>query len=177
MRKIVLRPSVLFLLFLPLLQGGTAFEACSTTSSNSETSSPCGRLTAIRRIPFADEHVDDEAFNALMANGESAIPCLIRNLTNEAAIDDPRADPTISDFRVGDLAHFLLVRITKVPFEEVLPADVKSQFKKEGVYAFFRYTELPIHRKQLQSRWRAWLKKQQSAHKPGKSSNVQANQK
>jgi hypothetical protein len=78
---------------------------------------------------------------------------------------DPRSEPTIADFRVGDLAFFLLLRITGVSFEQMLPEDVKAKVKEEGVYAYFRYTEVPANRAALQRRWKAWLKAQASQPK------------
>jgi hypothetical protein len=55
-------------------------------------------------------------------------------------------------FRVGDLAFFLLLRITGVPFEQMLPENVRAKVKEEGVYAYFRYTEVPANRAALQRR-------------------------
>lgn len=50
---------------------------------------------------------------------------------------DPRQAPVYRDFRVGDAAFFVLLRITKVPFEEMLPTQVRSELEDEGVYAYF----------------------------------------
>jgi hypothetical protein len=73
---------------------------------------------------------------------------------------DPRSAPTYLDFRIGDLAFFLLVRITEIPFEEMLPNSVKSRIKDEGVYAYFEHVKRTDNRKALQARWKAWWAKQ-----------------
>src|SRR5271168_1369562 len=130
--------------------------------SGREASDLCKRLSSIRHMPFQNEHVEDEAYNQIMAKGPALVPCLVEQLTNGAKMRDPRSEPTVADFRVGDLAFFLLLRITTVPFEQMLPDTVTSKIKDEGVYAYFRYTESPANRAALQRKWKAWLKAQPS---------------
>ena len=109
-------------------------------------------------MPFQNEHVDDEVYNQVVAKGQAIVPCLVEQLTNGTKMADPRSEPTVADFRVGDLAFFLLLRITNVPFEQMLPNSVKDKLKEEGVYAYFKYSEDPANRAALQRRWKAWLK-------------------
>lgn len=68
---------------------------------------------------------------------EAAISCLIGKITDSNTMKDPRQAPVYRDFRVGDAAFFVLLRITKVPFEEMLPTQVRSELEDEGVYAYF----------------------------------------
>ena len=126
-------------------------------ASGTEPSDLCKRLNSVRHMPFQNEHVDDQVYNEIMAKGSAMTPCLVEQLTNGTKMPDPRSEPTVEDFRVGDLAFFLLLRITGVPFEQMLPENVKAKVKEEGVYAYFRYTELPANRAALQRRWKAWL--------------------
>ncbi len=83
----------------------------------------------------------------------------VSQLMTKTRMKDPRSAPTYPDFRVGDLAFFLLVDITKIPFEQMLPYSVKFKIKDEGVYAYFEYVEHLNNRKALQNKWRAWWAK------------------
>jgi len=119
----------------------------------------CKRLSEVKEMPFKGEPINDEAYNDIVSRGKAAIPCLIGEITNATRMKDPRPAPTYPDFRVGDLAFFLLVDITKIPFEQMLPDSVKSRMKNKGVYAYFEYVERPNNRKALQDRWKAWWAK------------------
>jgi hypothetical protein len=119
----------------------------------------CRRLPEVKEIPFKGEHVNDEAYNEIVSQGKAAIPCLIEKITDTTRMKDPRSAPTYSDFRVGDLAFFLLVEITKTPFEQMLPDLAKSRMKNDGVYAYFEYVERPDNRKALQAKWKEWWAK------------------
>jgi hypothetical protein len=111
-------------------------------------------LNEVRRIPFKDELVDDAVYNELMAAGDAAVPCLIEKITDVGRMHDPRTAPVAADFRVGDLAFILLSRITKVPIEEMLPAEVTREFSERGIYAYFAYVQKSEHRQLIQKRWR-----------------------
>jgi hypothetical protein len=119
----------------------------------------CKRLPEVKEIPFKGEPVNDEAYIDIVGRGKAAIPCLIEEITNTTMMKDPRSAPTYPDFRIGDLAFFLLVDITKTPFEQMLPDSVKSRMKNEGVYAYFEYVGRPNNRKALQAKWKAWWAK------------------
>jgi hypothetical protein len=126
----------------------------------SDEEAVCKRLSEVKELPFKDESVNDEAYNDILGRGRAAIPCLIGEITNTTRMKDPRSAPIYLDFRVGDLAFFLLVRITNIPFEEMLPNSVKSRIKDEGVYAYFDHVKRTTNRKALQARWKAWWAKQ-----------------
>lgn len=126
----------------------------------------CSKLSEIKHIPFEGEPINDAIYNQIAANHQEAIPCLIEQITNETKMHDPRSEPVESNFRVGDLAFFLLLDFTKVPFEEMLPRDVNARLNTEGVYAYFQYVSTSGNRVALQKRWQKWLKQ----HKPAKVS-------
>jgi len=155
---------IALLFALVVLCGSLSLSARSQEAATSgpEASHLCKRLSSVRHMPFQNEHVDDQVYNEIMAKGSAMTPCLVKQLTNRTKIRDPRSEPTVADFRVGDLAFFLLLRITGVPFEQMLPEAVKAKVKEEGVYAYFRYTDVPANRAALQQRWKAWLKAQAS---------------
>lgn len=155
----VMLPLLLCLLFQSCQSSAIVTQGYSE-QGKTDADDLCKRLAEIKKIPFKGEIVDDEVYNMVMGQGKAAIPCLIDKITDTTKMKDPRSAPTYRDFRVGDLAFFLLVRITKTPFEEMLSEPVKDQLKDEGVYAYFRYVEDTDNRKNLQEKWREWFKKQ-----------------
>lgn len=159
MRKYQFLTSVL----LVSVVGGFCLSSLASTSGRNspvraESEQLCKELSKIQRIPFKDEPVDSEVYNRIMGRGKAALPCLINSITDLTRMKDPRTAPTYPDFRVGDLAFILLVRITRTPFEQMLPDQVKSRMSAEGVYAYFQYVQRPTNRRVLQRKWRVWLK-------------------
>jgi hypothetical protein len=137
-------------------------QTSAAAKAKSEMDDLCRRLSEIKRLPFKGESIDDEIYNQFLKQGKAAIPCLINSITNATKMRDPRSAPSYEDFRVGDAAFFILLKITNVPFEQMLPYQVKARLKEEGVYAYFRYVEKTANRKALQDRWKAWLKENPS---------------
>ena len=123
----------------------------------------CNRIAEIKQLTDRVESGVDATYDALVKAGEAIVPCLIEKITDTKIMPDPRC-PTISGAtKVGDVAYFVLVRITKIGFVEFLPADVQQKSKTEGVYAYHDYIERKGKRKQLQSKLREWYRKKQSA--------------
>lgn len=124
----------------------------------------CGRVSAdcadqlreVRRVPFKREAIEDLAYNDLVEAGPQIVPCLIEQLTDTETMTDPRQAPTYDGFVVGDLAHILLVDITKIPFDEFLPKGVRDKQLEQGVYAYFEYVEDNLNRPELQGKWKTW---------------------
>jgi hypothetical protein len=124
-----------------------------------DVSSLCARIHEIKILPFKDEPVDDPVYNGLMEGGEGSLPCLIERVTDTTRMKDPRQTPRYLDTTVGDVAYFIFVRITKVGFTELLPADVQEAYKDEGVDAYFNYVKMKEHRKSLQGKLREWYQR------------------
>jgi len=114
-------------------------------------------LNAVVELPMKDEQISDKAYLELLNLGASAVPDLVAAITSEKAIKDPRPVPHNEQFRIGDLAHIVLCKITKRDFEDALPKNVRSRFVSEGVSAYFEYVRIPKNRKKLQANWRIWL--------------------
>jgi hypothetical protein len=146
-------------LFIFLTNGSASVFLMSPGAQNRHVSRSqlCRDLVKIHRIPFYDEPVNDAVYNKIAQAGPSIIPCLVNRITDTTKMRDPRSEPTFSDFRVGDLAFFLLVQLKKVPFETMLPSEVQARLKTEGVYAYFRYVSRFKNRQILQKRVREWL--------------------
>jgi hypothetical protein len=119
----------------------------------------------MKTMPFKGEAIDDEVYNGLIALKEAAVPCLIGKITDSTRMNDPRQASVYRDFRVGDAAFFVLLDITKVPFEEMLPVEVRSEMEDEGVYAYFEYIKKDENRKSLQAKWQAWYDQKRIGNK------------
>jgi hypothetical protein len=121
---------------------------------------PCDRVSEIKVLPFKGEPVDDDAYNDLVAAGESAIPCLISTVTDARKMRDPRQAPGYAGIqtRVGDVAFFMLWHITKIDLVQMLPARVQRDFKDEGMYAYFKFVRKQRNREWLQRRLESWYR-------------------
>lgn len=147
-------------------QDSTATTNTSEVRPNkSDTQDPsllCSRIAEIKTLPLKGDSGEDQVYDALVEAGDSVVPCLIEKVTDTTKMADPRQTPTYSDIRVGDIAYFILIDITKLGFTEPLPPDVKERHKEEGVYAYFRYVEKQENRKKLQSRLYEWYRQKYS---------------
>ena len=117
----------------------------------------CRSVSTIRQLP-KDYGVRgaDAAYDAIVAGGESVVPCLIDNITNTRVMTDPRC-PTISTATtIGDISYFLLIDILKLKFTDLLPLKVRQDYKTTGAYAYHRHIDRPGARKQLQAKLRHW---------------------
>ena len=123
----------------------------------------CDRLHEIRQMPVKDEQTSDEVYNSIIGQGQAMVPCLIDRLTDLRRMPDPRSAPHAADFRVGDLAFFMLGRITHVGAKDILPKEPAGRVDEMGVYAYFEYVGDRKHRKVLQDRWKAKWKEMNSS--------------
>lgn len=118
----------------------------------------CARVAEIKSIPFKDETVNDAAYNALVEAGEAVLPCLIDSIADTTPMRDPRGIPGPTDTRVGDVAFFVLIDVAKLDFESMMPPEVKSEFREEGVYAYHKFVGEQANRQRLQSNLREWYR-------------------
>ena len=125
-----------------------------------QAQSPCDRVSEIRLMPFKDEPVDDAAYNALIAAGEAAVPCLIGKVTDARKMRDPRTVPGYVglETRVGDVALFVLLDIAKLDFDTILPARVYRDYQDEGMYAYFKFVRKRQNREWLRRRLESWYR-------------------
>lgn len=154
--------SITFLVFIFGLCAANAFSQSPTVTPR-EAQALCNSISRIKQLPQNDENGVDAVFDRLAKAGEAVVPCLIEKVADTKIMSDPRC-PTIStETKVGDVAYFVLVRITQIGFTELFPADVQEKYKTEGVYAYHEYIEQKGKRKELQSKLREWYKKRQNA--------------
>ena len=121
----------------------------------------CDRVSQIKHIPHKEEPVDDAAYNAFIKAGRAALPCLIAKVTDTRKMHDPRSAPGYVGIktRVGDVAYFMLVRIAKIGFTEMLPDEVQENYRAEGVYAYFKFVQKKLNREWLQRRLEIWYRR------------------
>ncbi len=154
--------SITFLILFFGLFVVNAFSQSQTVSLR-EAKALCNRVAEIKELTDKVESGVDATYDELKKAGEAVVPCLIDKITDTTIMKDPRC-PTIStETKVGDVAYFVLVQITKIGFTELLPTDVQEKYKTTGVYAYHDYVERKGSRKELQSKLREWYRKKQSA--------------
>ena len=132
---------------------------------NSTPEQLCARLAEIKVIPFKEPNETDPIYEALVAKGDAALPCLLEKVTDTTRMPDPRRAPQWQHYAVGDTALFLLVRVvgggdgleSERLLTEMLPEDSRQEWKTNGVYAYFNYVSEPRNRKALQRWWKKWL--------------------
>lgn len=138
-----------------LKETATANVAPQAVADREPVGQMCNRLIEVRKLPFKGERIDDPVYNELIAYGEEVVPCLIEKISDTTPMKDPRQAPSAPDFRVGDLAFFLLSDITNTSLQEVLPEEVVARMDERGIYAYFDYVQREKNRKVIQDLWRA----------------------
>jgi hypothetical protein len=114
-------------------------------------------LREVKILPFKDEKVDDPVYNQLVSLGPSAIPCLVDEITDTRETHDPRKAPPYPHVRVGDVAFWILARITPMQERDLFPPEIFKRFDEEGVYAYFDWINKPGNRKIFQTNVRSYL--------------------
>ena len=137
-----------------------------TSASSDDPDLLCARVAEIKYMPFKDERVNDAAFNALINAGEDVLPCLIEKVADATPMKDPRSIPGPTDTRVGDVAFLVLIDIAELDFDSMMPPEVKSRLKEEGVYAYHKFVNEEGNRKRFQSSLREWYRQKFGALPP-----------
>jgi hypothetical protein len=123
----------------------------------------CEDLKKIEVTSFKGEPVNDPAYNALVSAGEEAIPCLIKKISDETRMKDPRQVPNYGTVAVGDTAFFVLDDIGKMDqatFLELLPPEVRKAYEGgQGMDGYFMYIDENNNRKKLQDAAVKWYEK------------------
>lgn len=154
--------ALLFFLFSCCV--GNAFSQ-SQEAAIGDVAALCDRIAEIERLPHTDESGVDPVYDALVEAGEAVVPCLIEKIVDTEIMSDPRCPGISRETKVGDVAYFVLVDITKIDFMELFPSDVQDKYKTRGVYAYHDYIEVEGKRKELQTKLREWFEKKQTARK------------
>ena len=118
-------------------------------------------LSRIRNMPLMGEPSQDTHYDALMAAGQSAVPCLIANVTNARYAPDPRPIPGWGTMRttVGHRAVYMLWRMTNVDPIKMLPRRYQLLHKQIGVYALDEYLlDRRANRRTLQRKFWRWYR-------------------
>lgn len=126
----------------------------------------CARLAEVTILPYRDSNSTDPIYDAMVAKGNDAIPCLIEKISDTTKMSDPREAPKWQNYAVGDTAVFILLRILTEDktekwermFLDMLPPKYREEWKTNGVYAYFNYVSESNNRKELQRWWQKWAK-------------------
>ena len=148
---------IAFLFFFSCLLAGGAFAQTKSGAVN-DANILCDRIAEIKELPNYSETGVDAIYDEFAKAGDTLIPCLIGKITDTTIMPDPRCPRISEETKVGDVAYFVLVRLTKTDFAEMLPAPVQKKFKTGGVYAYHEYIERKGKRKELQSKFRQWYR-------------------
>ena len=133
-------------------------------SSVLDVNALCSRVSEIKHLPYKDEP-NDPVHLALLDVGEAALPCLIEKVADSTLMKDPRIIPGPTDTRVGDVAYFVFLDITKIGFTELLPAKVQKEYETKGVYAYHWFVSKRKNRLQLQAKLKEWYEQKYGARK------------
>lgn len=126
----------------------------------------CDKLADIEILPTKDPTITDPIYEALIAKGDVAIPCLIEKITDKRKVPDPRYSvPHWHSFAVGDTAVFILLDIISKDDSnkweklmlDMLPPKYEKEWESNGIYAYFNCVYESKNRKKLQDWWKKWL--------------------
>ena len=123
--------------------------------------SVCDHVSRIKLMPAKGESGLDADYDAIVAAGKSAVPCLIRKITDPTLKDDPRQIPRWGDLKttVGDTAVVMLEIVTGVEIIKMLQGRYQRLYKEIGVYAELEYLhDRDDNRRSLQQKLRRWYR-------------------
>ncbi|MDM7923395.1 MAG: hypothetical protein QUS14_13945 [Pyrinomonadaceae bacterium] len=133
--------------------------------ANASPEELCSRLGEIKKLPYRDPNDTDPIYEALIAKGDKAVECLVAKIPDATLMPDPREAPKWEQYVIGDTAVFILLDILQEQdpgaeklLIEMLPPAFQTEWKTNGIYAYFNYVSEPANRKSLQRWWRSWLK-------------------
>ena len=127
------------LLFAALLCCLFTGSALAQTSKQADLVRLCNRVAEIKELPMKGDRGIDAAYDAIVAAGETVVPCLIDKITDTRPMRDPRCPPFSDHTTVGDVAYFVLSDITKLDFIGMLPEKIQTKYKNEGAYVYHDY--------------------------------------
>jgi len=133
-------------------------ETVNTTFRDENVESLCNRLHEVKKIPYKDPNDTDPIYEALIAKGKEAMPCLIEKITDQTLMQDPRGAQPWEYYKVGDTSVFILAHIAKEDkiIQKMLPVKYRKEWETNGVYAYFNYVSESKNRDELQRWWRSW---------------------
>lgn len=143
----------------------------------------CAKIVEIKRLPLKREEGGLEFFKALdpvygqfRELGDAMVPCLISKVTDENVMDDPSQAPHYGLVTVGDVAFWVFLDITGMPFEKALPPPVRKDYESRGYFAYFDWVrESPAHRTILQKNIEHWYAKRAKQKSRGKGTTSACN--
>jgi len=135
--------------------------ALAQTSKQADIVRLCNRVAEIKELPMKGDRGIDAAYDAIVAAGETIVPCLIDKIADTRPMRDPRCPPLSDQTTIGDVAYFVLIDITKLDFIELLPEKIQTKYKNKGAYAYHDYIVRKGARRQLQLKVQKWWRQKQ----------------
>lgn len=138
-----------------------AIEIVLTVNSIASAQSVCDHVSRIKIMPVRGESGLDADYDAIVAAGKSAVPCLIRKITDPTLKADPRQIPRWGDLKttVGDVAVVMLQVVTGLEIIKMMPGRYQRLHKQIGVYAELEYLhDGHNHRRSLQRKLSRWYR-------------------
>jgi hypothetical protein len=137
-------------------------QGCSRASF--EASVECeSRLMAIKNAPLKRQVGLDLNYDFFEQNNtnKNVQDCLITNINNETAMDDPGSGPLSYNFKVGDMSLFVLSDFYGLKMTEVFPNELRERFETTGMSAYFEYVRDEKNgRQRIQENVRAYYAKE-----------------
>jgi hypothetical protein len=96
-----------------------------TQKVSSQVRELCRRVKDIRVLLLKaggreiDHSSVDPVYDELRKMDEQVVPCLIQETTDTVEMDDPREAPTVGKVKVGDVAFWVVLDITRLPYAPV----------------------------------------------------------
>jgi hypothetical protein len=121
----------------------------------------CDHVSRIKIIPVRGESGLDADYDAIVAAGRSAVPCLIERITDLTPKADPRQMPRWGNLKtnVGDTAIVMLEVVTRVNIIKMLPQKYRRSYREIGVYSELEYLhDSAKNRRTLQRKLRRWYR-------------------
>lgn len=142
----------------PLVRSQSMAQNTPTPSKTVDLTVLCNRINEIKILPLRGERGVDVTFDDFMNAGDAVLPCLIEQTTDVTKIRDPRQAPGYEgiEVRTGDIAFLLVLYLKNLRADKFLPNDIKSDYKREGILAYFKYVQVPANRKKLQQSLLKW---------------------
>jgi hypothetical protein len=151
-------PCILFLIAVTLASARVSHAQTQTVTPEQL----CRHVKEIRTLPLKpggpneDNSSVDSIYGQMRKMGNQVVPCLIEKITDITEMDDPRQAPAMGKVKVGDVALWVVLDITGLPYDDMFPPDVRKRLTTEGVYAYFEWVKSSKHRNLLQQNVRAW---------------------
>jgi hypothetical protein len=119
----------------------------------------CNRISKIKVFPLKGDRGVDHVYDEFRDAGFKILPCLIQKVTDTTIFPNPVGESWGIPTTIGDVAYFLIIDISGLPEDQLLPQKVREDYKVEGLYAYYKCVQREANRKRLQVRLEEWYRR------------------